>query len=115
QRSEPCQRVTPRRRVVLGTPAFLHFAIGSPSLELRSMLSFATLIIALGVSPVAPIVQPDTILAKNDTALPAVSAARAAASTDSTFASSLASPLFQPVTLTALDTVRRRRPHAVQM
>ena len=79
------------------------------------MLSFATLIIALGVSPVAPIVQPDTILAKNDTALPAVSAARAAAPTDSTFASSLASPLFQPVTLTALDTVRHRRPHAVQM
>jgi hypothetical protein len=80
------------------------------------MLSFTSLVIALGVSPVALIVQlqRDTVPAKNDTTLVAVSPARAGATADTTLASSLASPLFQHATLTALDTVRPRR-RAVQM
>ena len=80
------------------------------------MLSFTSLVIALGVSPVALIVQlqRDTVPAKIDTTLVAVSPARAGAPADTAFASGLASPLFEPVTLTAPDTVRPRR-RAVQM
>jgi hypothetical protein len=78
------------------------------------MLSFATLVIALGVSAGASIVPPDTVPAKHDTALVATSAARAVAPADTTIAPSLASPLFQLVEPTAVDTVRPRR-RAVQM
>ena len=78
------------------------------------MLSLTALLIVLGASPVTPFVQPDTVPAKNDTALVAASAARVAAPADTAIAPSLSSPLFQSVELTAVDTVRRRR-RAVEM
>ena len=73
------------------------------------MLSFATLVIALGVSPVALIVHARHGSREERHCARGRSPARAAAPADTTLASSLASPLFQPVTLTALDTVRHRR------
>ena len=100
---------------MVGTPTFVRVASAANSLGPRSMLSFATLLIALGASPAALTVQSDTAAAKHDTTLMAVSAAGAPAPADTAVASSLGSPLFQPVSLVALDTVRRRRPHAVQM
>ncbi len=78
------------------------------------MLSLATLVIAMGVTPITLIVRPDTVPAKYDTALVDAPAARALTLADTTLATSLASPLFQPVALTAVDTVRPRR-RAVQM
>ena len=78
------------------------------------MLSLTALLIALGASPVASFVQPDTVPAKSDTTLVGASVAGAAAPADTAIAPSLASPLFQSVELTAVDTVRPRR-RAVQM
>lgn len=68
------------------------------------MLSLATLVIALGVSPVAPTAQPDAVPAKTDTTFVA----------DSAHASSLTSPVFHQGAVTAPDTVPRRR-RAVEM
>ena len=77
------------------------------------MLSFTALLIALGVTPGAAPMQPDTVPARTDTT-PMTTSAASVSPADTSLASLLASPLFRPVSLAALDTVRHRR-RAVEM
>jgi len=77
------------------------------------MLSFTALLIALGVTPGAAPMQPDTVPARTDTT-PMTTSAAPVSPADTSLASLLASPLFRPVSLAALDTVRHRR-RAVEM
>ena len=74
------------------------------------MLTFATLVIALGIAPVTRVLPTDTAPSKLDTTLVAGSPAGAPAPSDSAITAPLAPPRFQ----LAADTVSRRR-RAVEM